>query len=796
MANDTNYIGVAMGLDVTDLKAGLSEANKQIQLANSKFKAAASEMDDWTKSTQGLKAKIEQLSSVLTAQEKKVAGLEAEYAKVAKEQGESSDAARKLQIQINNQKAVANKTRKELKNYKKTLEGVEDGSIDLEKATLKAGKAVDKAGDQAENAGDGFTVAKGAIAGFIANGLTALVEGIAGAVTSVLGLAESTRELRTDMAKLETSFTTANHNAEAAKDTYKTLYGILGDTGKATEAAAHIAQLADTEEELATWTDIAAGVYATFGDSLPIESLTEAANETAKTGKITGALADALNWVGESEEDFQAKLDACTTEQERQALITDTLNGLYSEQSGKFKELNKDVIAAREAEAELADTQAELGAKMEPITTKITQGFNRLLEKILELTEGVDMAAFTAAIDNAFDYLIDTILPAVIDGVQWVIDNKDLILAAIVAIGAAFLAWKVVSIIQSVTTAMQGMTLAQAALNLAMNANPIGLIITAITALVAAFIYLWNNCDEFRNFFINMWEGIKNVVGVVVDWIKENWQSLLLFLVNPVAGVFKYLYDNFDGFREFVDKTVKSVKNFFSGLWTSLKDGAKNAWEGVKSVFSKVGSFFKDTFTNAWQKVKDIFSTGGKIFDGIKDGIVSAFKNIVNAIIRGINKVVSVPFNAINSVLSKIKNVSIAGLKPFSGLIGSIDVPAIPELARGGILKKGQIGLLEGDGEEAVVPLERNLGWIRNIAAELSKYLSYDVGSIKNGLTSVVAAKGASLSANRQSLAGNTVVNAGMTVNYNGKLSRKQIKKLENDNYKSIKTKLRTEGAF
>ena len=167
---------------------------------------------------------------------------------------------------------------------------------------------------------------------------------IAAAGAAFFGLAEETREARENMGKLETSFTTAGHSAEDAKNTYTELYGVLGDDGQATEAAAHLAKLTTNEKELSDWTNICTGVYATFGDSLPIEGLTEAANETAKTGSITGNLADALNWAGVSEDDFQASLDACTSEQERQALITSTLNGLYSEAADKYREVNGDII--------------------------------------------------------------------------------------------------------------------------------------------------------------------------------------------------------------------------------------------------------------------------------------------------------------------------------------------------------------------------------------------------------------------------------------------------------------------
>jgi phage-related protein len=279
--------------------------------------------------------------------------------------------------------------------------------------------------------------------------------------------------------------------------------------------------------------------------------------------------------------------------------------------------------------------------------------------------------------------------------------------------------------------------------------NPIGLIVAAVAGLVAAFVVLWNKCDAFREFWINLWEGIKKAFGAVVDWVKDNWQSMLLALVNPLAGVFKYCYDNFEGFRETVDNVVSAVGKFFKDLWSGIvnwadeawtdikngvaavgkffvdlwsgfKQGAANAWSATKETFSKVGSFFKDTFTKAWTAVKNVFSAGGKIFDGIKDGIANAFKSVVNAIIRGINKVVATPFNAINAMLDKIRNVSIAGISPFKNLIYRFAVPEIPQLATGGVVRKATTAVIGEDGAEAVVPLEKNTGWIKKLAGEIA----------------------------------------------------------------------------
>ncbi len=412
------------------------------------------------------------------------------------------------------------------------------------------------------------------------------------------------------------------------------------------------------------------------------------------------------------------------------------------------------------------------------------------------------------------------------DAIPWIIENGDKITAVIAGIGAAFVAFNAVTIIQGIITAfatlipiIKSVGIAQAALNVIMSMNPVGLIVAAIAGLVAAFVVLWNKSEAFRNFWITLWENIKETASAAIEgiksfftgiweFIKDNWQGLLLLIVNPFAGAFKLIYDNFEGFRNFVDNIVQTVGGFFSdmwagistaasaawdaikefftpavewfnknvitpvanffkamwnkissaakttwdgikavftvvstwfkskvidpvadffgGMWDKIKTGASAAWDGITSVFGSVADWFREKFSAAWQAVKDVFSTGGKIFDGIKDGIVSAFTTVVNAIIRGINKVISFPFNAINEMLNKISDISILDMKPFAGLWGHnpLAIPQIPELAKGGVLKRGQVGFLEGDGAEAVVPLEKNTGWIKRVAAEMSQQLN------------------------------------------------------------------------
>lgn len=210
--------------------------------------------------------------------------------------------------------------------------------------------------------------------------------------------------------------------------------------------------------------------------------------------------------------------------------------------------------------------------------------------------------------------------------------------------------------------------------------------------------------EWFKDKFSSAWNGIKDIFSAVKGWFTDRWDEIKA-VFSPVAD---YFSEKFTGGWNKTKEAFSKAGSFFSDLW-----------EEIKKPFSTVATWFRDTFSEAWQNVKDVFSTGGRIFEGIKEGISGVFTTVVNGIIRGINNVIEVPFDAINSALIKIRDVSIAGVEPFADKIHEIDVPHIPELARGGVLRKGKWGFLEGDGDEAVVPLEKNTRWIDEVASRI-----------------------------------------------------------------------------
>jgi len=457
----------------------------------------------------------------------------------------------------------------------------------------EANNALDETGQRAQDTSNETESAFskiGTVAGTIAKGVVTAGVAIGGAWLAAI---EGSREYRTEMGKLDTAFVVNGHSSEVAKQTYSDLNAVLGDSGQAVEAAQHLAKLTDNEKDLQTWTNICTGVYATFGESLPIEGLTEAANETAKTGTLTGGLTDALNWAGIGEEQFQAKLDACTNEQQRQKLIMDTLNGTYSKASEQYQKTNADVIAAQKANEKLTDAFAELGAVGEPILTAVKNAV-------------ADMVS--AAVPH-----LQNLVNKVKDLKKWIKDNqqtinnwKAVIVGTTASVASFVLILKWGAIMSAASKAIKGVTLAVKALNLAMKANIIGLIISLVIGLVAAFVTLWKNNEGFRNFWINLWNKIKSVASSAVGAIKNkfnDFKSAVKTVRDTFNNIKNAIGDKLDEAKDKVSSIIKKIKGFFplsiGKIFSNLKI-PKIAVSGGKAPFGIAGKGKLPSFSVKW----------------------------------------------------------------------------------------------------------------------------------------------------------------------------------------------------
>lgn len=304
------------------------------------------------------------------------------------------------------------------------------------------------------------------------------------------------------------------------------------------------------------------------------------------------------------------------------------------------------------------------------MNSRITQGIAAVIDEI----GSENIAAIAEGIGNA----IRDVGKVVAGVVKFISKNWEVISPIIVAVGT------VAGILMAVSTAMKVVTAAQAALNIVMAANPLGLILTALAAIIAALTYFFTQTE----------------LG------KQIFQGFLDFM----SGVFSA-----------IGTAIGAVGQFFADLWNNIATGAQAAWEGIKNAFGAVASWFGSVFKAAWEGVKAVFSTGGKIFAGIVDGIVKAFKAVVNAIIKGLNGVIAIPFNAINGILQGIHNINILGAKPFEW-VGTIGVPQIPLLAQGGYADGASQAVIGEAGKEVVLPLENNTdNWSGLLASALAE---------------------------------------------------------------------------
>lgn len=794
MANETT---TKFKVDISELKKNIQEANRQIRLANAEFKAASAGMDDWSKSADGLTAKIEQQEKVLKSQKAILSDYEKQLVLIEQQYGKDSKEADEMRIKIANQTAAVKNTEKSIQGYQSELKNL-DSTLDETEKTV-------------EKTNDGFSVFKGVISDLVASGIKAAVSALKDLASAAK---DAFKEFDTGRDTIIAKTGATGDAAEELMGVYKNVSrSVVGDFDDIGDAVGELnTRFGVTGKDLETLSTKFVKFSKLNGTDMSgtIDDVQKAMNAFGLSSDKASEVLDALNKVGQ---DTGISISALTKglvqngtafqemglnisqsaalmgQMEKSGANSETvMNGLRKALSSSTKggvslsqaldDLEKNIVNSDDSISGLQAAYDAFGKSGDQIygalksgalsfkdisiaaddyansvdntyentqdaSDKVTLAFQNMKVSLGETVDdilkryGPDITKaiedITPTIQNIVSWIAEKI-PVALDTVKkafesvapyvktafsWITENKDAVIAAIVGIGTAFAAWKIVSFIQNIGTlgtALKGLWVV-------ISANPVGLIVSAIAALVAAFIYLWNNCDEFRQFWLDLWDEIQKVASAVVEAVAEFFIGLWDDIKSAWSAVTGFFTGIWDEIKKSASNLVESVAKFFTGMWDGLKNGAKAAWEGIKSVFGSIADWFKDKFSKAWQAVKDVFSTGGKIFDGIKDGIVSAFKTVVNAIIRGINKVIALPFDGINAVLEKIKNVSILGYQPFDW-IGQLPVPQIPELKRGGVLRRGQIGLLEGNGAEAVVPLENNKKWIHSTANDLRKSLA------------------------------------------------------------------------
>lgn len=857
-----------------------------------------------------------------------------------------------IQIKASVQQAVDN-----INKVKKDLKGINKEGGNSAKGVDKITKSLNDAKRASNQAKQGVEKAMGGIK----KSVQSVLKTVASFALAAASLSEGI-EFGKLQGKLNAAFQSAGSSAAQATKTFKELYRFLGDSDRAVETAQNLARITTNEKDLAEWTKILQGVYATMGDAIPVETLAESVNETAQVAKITGTLADALNWMGVSEDAVNSQLATMNTAQEREVYLRSLLNGLYSNAAAIYEQNSKAMLDYNQAQANLKIQLADVAARLLPLITAfsnvaavvlgvlkpaievIVQGIATLCQWIItainwlgaffgifsdgkasvsktndninkatnsmknygsaiggaaaaakelkkqtmgfdELNviqsptstggggggggggsvpslDSMDMSNmelpslddFNTNIDKAKKsiqallvligsigaamwliprweevfalkdtlkapellkakirelgaelmivagtvLLIRGYFDAWVNGVDWgslieILTGLGLVLGGIgmlfgnVAVNLGLIMSGILLLVLGIKDLIENGYSMQAVimvligavatligviwlLNAAMLANPITWIVAGIMALVAAFVILWNECEGFRNFWINLWDKIKNAVSVFIDWCKNAWQSIktavadgvnwikekvlvpisnfyIKWIKPPVdkcieiiskmveiviglyVGLFNLLVDKIiKPIAEWVSKTVNNIKDWIKGAVDTIKGWFSGLWSKIKEIFSPVANFFKSIWNNAFNAVKTVFSPIVNFFSGIwgkiKDKFSSLGTNIGDAISSavkaGINGVISLIENSINSAISLINGaIKLINLLPGVS-VGYVQKLHMPRLAKGGIVDSATIAMVGEQGKEAVVPLENNTEWMDKLADRLA----------------------------------------------------------------------------
>lgn len=279
----------------------------------------------------------------------------------------------------------------------------------------------------------------------------------------------------------------------------------------------------------------------------------------------------------------------------------------------------------------------------------------------------------------------------------------------------------------------------------------LGALSSFISFLTDVFKGDWESAwEDMKTFFVTLWDGISTYLSETWDNIATTISGAWQIIVDLFTPVAKWFSNIFDSASKGIQKAWSGVVKFFDGIWSGIQtafsdtkkwlgDTFQSAWDGIVNIWNGAQKWFSDNvtqpidtlFTNLWEGIKTfaqntwndivgIFKAGGTIFDGFVTSVKDVFVTLVNGIIRGINNVIKIPFDNLNSVLGGIRGIDILGAKPF-GWVPSISVPQIPQLAQGGYVKANtpQLAMI-GDNRhqgEVVAPEDKLLEMARKAAS-------------------------------------------------------------------------------
>lgn len=543
----------------SEFTSGIKEVNSSLKTMQNELKLNSAQLKNNGEDADLLTQRQQVLQRQYDATSQKIELTEKSLEEAKRVLGENSTEYRNLENALLRAKTAQQNIQTEINQTSRRLEDLESSANNAENDIESLSRELNDLGDSANSTEGGFTTLKGAIASFAGNVLSNVTSKIGELVGKLFELNEETKEFRMNMAKLDGASQQYGYSQEFTNQKIKEMYGYFQDDQVAVNAISNLEGLKLSEDELSSALSAGVAVWTAYGDSIPIESLTESINESAQVAKVTGSLADALNWAGISEDDFNLKLEKCNSTKERAQLITDTLNGAYGKSKQTYDENTESLRENNEANMELIQAQSELGGAIEPVDTAFTNLKATVLEGITPaiLTVSNGISGLATAFQSLPQPVQTTILAIVAISLA--------IVGLIGSVGIISSVWGVLTGIFSAGIAVfAGVGGAIAAIS-----TPVLIAVAVISSLIAIGITLYKNWDTVKAKASSIWNGIKSVISNVTSSISST-----------------------------VTSKFNTIKSTATNSWNAIKNTTSTVWNGIKTTASSGLDWIKNKLFN------------------------------------------------------------------------------------------------------------------------------------------------------------------------------------------------------
>lgn len=724
MPNRIQGITVEIGGDTQGLSKALSGVNKEIRTTQSQLKDVERLLKIDPGNTELLRQKYELLNDSIDSTEEKLDALKKAEKQVQQqfERGEvSQDQYNGLQREIIATEQALGRLQDEAKDTQRRIDGIDEDPVeDVKKAADDAGDALKGAGDDASHFGDMLKAG-------------AIVEGVSSLVDSMSQLAEETKEYQKIMGSLEVSSEKAGYSAGETADTYRQLYGVLGDDQTAATTTANLQALGFSQERLTQLTNAAIGAWATYGDSIPIDGLAESINETIQAGQVTGTFADVLNWAGTSEDDFNSRLENAADSTERANIVMEELARQGLMEAGEaWQKNNESLVESNQAAADFQDTMAQMSERVLPVLTVVKRGITDLLNSLLEVVDGGDFSSFSDVITNNLEQLTETVIPSIIsffrDAIPEVVEIIPKIATAIVkaisSIGNQLLDAgidlieylaegiedglpklandipnAIQTIIESVSTNIPGLLekgtqIANSLINGFISVIPnliqglpsiIETISTFVTTSVPCFIQAGTQVLQ------NLVTGIVSALPLIVESLTQIIDAIVLFFSENASQLLEQgiqlVQDLISGIIDAIPMLLDALPQIISSFTTTISENLPSVMESGKQMLRSLIDGILQTVSELVENLPSVIdAVVGFITDNlptmIQQGveillsIITGILDTIPDLISGIGEVVS---NIINFISENLPSILKAGIEILKSLISGI-IQTIPDL--------------------------------------------------------------------------------------------------------------------